>query len=274
MLTAMKSIRKYLRQRIIPVRRKPGPPVLETFESAVWCKLIETTCITDAEDGNRTSSYVTNSIVYNYGVLRLAMRETTQLREFANDERVGKLTFSNGYIKNFLRRYGFTRRRISNEAKEPPSDGAINAHMRSRYEKLVAGKWRMDEVANFDETAFNYQAGSLYLFCPVDQKRPAGQKNTTVKVRITAVMALNCQHGFYPHFFILRHSKSSFNQPDQTRMTIVSTLHKKEGYTRQDGWELAFHALYLTANDTLNQLISFLLPDVTLTSLCVWCNYI
>jgi len=34
--------------------------------------------------------------------------------------------------------------------------------------------------------------------------------------------------------FILKHSKSSDKFPDQTTMTVISNLNKKEGYTPQD----------------------------------------
>ena len=52
------------------------------------------------------------------------------------------------------------------------------------------------------------------------------------------VPTIDAEGGLPPTVFISRHSKSSANSLHQTKMLVISNLNRKEGYTREDGWEL------------------------------------
>jgi len=59
-----------------------------------------------------------------------------------------------------------------------------------------------------------------------------------VKARVTVVPTVDAEGTFLPLMFILKHSKSSEQCPDQTSMRVIPFLHCKEGYTVNDGWDL------------------------------------
>ena len=60
-----------------------------------------------------------------------------------------------------------------------------------------------------------------------------------MKLRITAVIAVFATGEFAPLFIIIKHSVSSLERPDQSRMALIVQLHKKEkGFGVNDGWEL------------------------------------
>lgn len=57
-------------------------------------------------------------------------------------------------------------------------------------------------------------------------------------MRITAVIAVNAAGDFAPLMLILKHSVSSEIRPDQSKMKVIRDLHKKPGFTVNDGWTL------------------------------------
>ena len=48
------------------------------------------------------------------------------------------------------------------------------------------------------------------------------------KMRITAIVAVTGLGIFAPLMMIIKHSTSSEAKPDQTKMTVIRELHKKE----------------------------------------------
>jgi len=54
---------------------------------------------------------------------------------------------------------------------------------------------------------------------------------------VTLIPTVRADGTFLPLMFILKHSKSSDSDPDQTKMLVISNLFKKPGFTRDDGWE-------------------------------------
>ena len=54
-----------------------------------------------------------------------------------------------------------------------------------------------------------------------------------------AYQVQNCAEGLLaPLMMIIKHSVSSEKRPDQTKMTIIRDLHKKDGLAVSDGWTL------------------------------------
>ena len=99
---------------------------------------------------------------------------------------------------------------------------------------------------NFDETAFTWAIGPTHVFCPSNQVRATNIGISNTKLRITAIVAVNGLGIFAPLMMIIKHSTSSEAKPDQTKMTVIRELHKKNGFTSADGWTLDVWSKELT----------------------------
>ena len=84
-----------------------------------------------------------------------------------------------------------------------------------------------DTTINMDETAFTYAIGPEYMYCPPDQQRAQNIGIPNTMLRITAVVAVSGNGEFVPLFIIIKHSVSSDERPDQSRMRVIQDLHKK-----------------------------------------------
>ena len=111
------------------------------------------------------------------------------------------------------------RRKITKEDKNVPSPEEI--------QRVLEIGHRPETCFNFDETAVIYAIGPTHIFCPRDQDRATHTGVSDSKVRITATIAVNSEDSFAPTIFIIKHSVSSEEKPDQTKMTVIPKLFKK-----------------------------------------------
>jgi len=93
------------------------------------------------------------------------------------------------------------------------------------------------QFLNLNETSINFGVGPTNVYASSTAER-ATQEVSDWKGRITGVPTVDARGRYLPTMFILRHSKSSANSPDQTKMLVISNFYRKEGYTKKDGWEL------------------------------------
>lgn len=147
-----------------------------------------------------------------------------------------KLT--NKWIKSFLLRGGVTRRKITREDKEVPSDEEIASVLSIEQQKLVENSHTAGSCDNFDETAFTWASGPTHVCCLINQARATNIGISNTKLGIAAVIAVNAEDVFAPLMLIIKHSISSEKKPDQTTMTVIRELNKKIGFTVNDGWRL------------------------------------
>ena len=68
-------------------------------------------------------------------------------------------------------------------------------------------------------------------------------------MRITAVIAVNGEGCFAPLMSVVKHSASSEKRPDQTDMTVIRQMDKKDGFTISDGWSLEVWGRELNINN-------------------------
>jgi hypothetical protein len=199
---------------------KTGKPVSIAYENDVWAKMV--ICMIDDNDLCK----VVHNVAYTYDIIR---RSAIQTREegWRHDPIVAKLQFSNKWIRGFLDRRYAVRRRITRTLKDIPNEEEVRALMAKRQDIIKAMGFRLDEIANMDETAINWGIGPTHVFCPSDAER--GEQNPTDdKARVTGVVTVLATGEFLPMFFILKHSKSSLVEPDQTNMTVIK-LHAPTG---------------------------------------------
>jgi hypothetical protein len=109
--------------------------------------------------------------------------------------------------------------------------------MGSVQAKIIQGNYSRNQIINLDETAINWGLGPTHVYCAKTADR-GEQEITDVKARVTAIVMVSADGDFLPVFYIFKHSKSSEVSPDQTKMTVIRSLFKREGFSTADGWEL------------------------------------
>jgi len=215
-------------------KRQMGAPVDEKFESHVWSQLV--ICAIEKDDANKKENIkVLFNVVYTQGVIKKAAKIVQSQSIYADNAVVQRLDFSNMWVKNFLKRRNFSRRRITRVLKAIPDQASIREIMKTSQEAILAGDYDISAILNLDETAFNWGIGPTYIYTAKDADR-GEQQITDEKARITAVLAIAGTGIFLPNMFIFKHSKSSQECPDQTRMNVIKNLHKHNGFTEADGW--------------------------------------
>ena len=166
-----------------------------------------------------------------------AATSVQETEKWANEEKIKNLIFSNKWVKGFLNRGGVSRRKITRDDKDVPSDTDIRRVLKIGQDLYINKGHTPNTCYNFDETAFTYSIGPSHIFCPSDQQRATNIGISNTKLRITAVIAVNAMGHFAPLMLIIKHSVSSEIRPDQTGMKVIPELHKKDGFTANDGWE-------------------------------------
>ena len=154
------------------------------------------------------------------------------------NSKIHDLKFSHKWTRAFLSRGGLTRRKITKEDKDVPDDDEIAYVLDIGQQLYIENGHDTNSTFNFDETAFTWAIGPTHIFCPGDQKRATNIGISNEKMRITAVIAVSAAGDFAPLMLILKHSVSSETRPDQSRMKVIRDLHKKPGFTVNDGWKL------------------------------------
>jgi hypothetical protein len=91
------------------------------------------------------------------------------------------------------------------------------------------------QVVNLDETAIQWGLGPTHIYMPKDGDRGQGEISDT-KARFTAVLMIDANGQFLPSFYILKHSKGSDTNPDQTTMRVIPNLNRRQGFKEEDGW--------------------------------------
>ena len=141
------------------------------------------------------------------------------------------------------------RRKITTDDKVIPENEEIIRVMKIGQDLIREFNYEAKHILNMDETAFTYAIGPEYIYVPVDQSRAQNIGVPNMKLRITAVIAVFATGEFAPLFIIIKHSVSSLERPDQSRMAVIVQLHKKEkGFGVNDGWELILWKKELTIN--------------------------
>jgi hypothetical protein len=224
---------------------KRGRKVNYNFETSVWDELViwgVHECMKPPAVGIGPAQLVKTAtvvrcIAFSYEIIRCRCRKVQSSNQYLADAKVQLLKFSNNWIKKFLRRHKVSRRRITSERKQTLSPDAVQQIMLRHQQQIREGGYLPRQILNLDETALNFGIGPTYIYIPIDADRAVAEASN-VKARITCVPIVDAEGTFLPMMFILKHSKSSDKFPDQTTMTVISNLNKKEGYTPQDGWHL------------------------------------
>lgn len=216
---------------------KRGPKINLDFQREVWGQIVLAVFVITPKGEKKIK--VKENIAYTYAILRLAAQTVQRRLHWLDDEKVQKLKFSNHYLRDFLRRNLFSRRKVTTAEKAIPTQAVVRKVMEEHQDTIKDLCMKYIEIGNMDETAFQYALGPSHQFIPKNQPRAVGVSKTTEKVRITAAITPLASGKQLPLFIILKHSRSSKEAPDQTSMTVVKKLHMAgKGFGSDDGWDL------------------------------------
>lgn len=157
------------------------------------------------------------NVTHSYSIVETTARAVQQSDHWMDKEKIQAIKFSHKWIHNFLRRGGMSRRKITRDEKNLPSDDEIARILGIGQDLYVRNGHSPRTTWNFDETAFTWCLGPTYMWCPKNQQRATN----IGKMRITAVIAVNGEGRFAPLMLIVKHSASSEKRPDQTDMTVI-----------------------------------------------------
>jgi hypothetical protein len=243
------------------VKRRKSTVVNYDFESCVWSKLIWVELMTQINpDGTTTPiKNIRGNIAVSYGIIRRAAEETKREPAFRLDRRVQSLKFSNKWIRLFLNRNKFTKKKINSKHKANfPSDADINTHLEQARRNLFCVpesnqsfmrngpmKPSPDQIVNYDETAWHMTIDLQYLYSPTGVGRTlAPQGGNDARERITCIPTLLANGKLGPCMMILKDS-SSMGVADQTSMTVLDKCLQHLG-ARGSEWESGVYSVTLT----------------------------
>ena len=177
------------------------------------------------------------NVTLSYSIVVTAAKCVQKSEEWCNDNKLQDLVFPNKWVRNFLKRGCVSRRKITRDDKDVPTEEEIKRILKIGQDMYLRNDHNPHTCYNFDETAFTYSIGPSHIFCPSDQQRATKIGISNTKLRITAVIAVNAVGDFAPLMLILKHSVSSEKRSDQTRMRVIPELFTKDGFKAEDGWE-------------------------------------
>ena len=103
-------------------------------------------------------------------------------------EKIQAIKFSHKWIHNFLKRGGLSRRKITRDDKNLPSDDEIARVLGIGQDLYVRNAHSPSTTWNFDETAFTWCIAPTHMWCPKNQQRATNIGISNSKMRITAVI--------------------------------------------------------------------------------------
>jgi hypothetical protein len=225
----VRMIRMWLEQRDHGKElKRRGPKVNIDFQEEVWAHIILAVIVVDVASGVESIKLKSN-ITHSYDIVRMAAQETQKKLHWMDDEKVQGLKFSNKWVRGFLLRDKFSRKKVTTEVKNPPSEAEVRRIMKDRQDSIVDNLFHEDlkSIGNMDETAFRYAIGPTHQFTSKSIQRPTGIPKTSDKVRITACVTALADGKQLPLLSIIKHSVSSKDRPDQSGMTVVKNLFHK-----------------------------------------------
>ena len=219
---------------------------------------------------------IVSNIAYNYAIVTSVMLDVQQREHWAEDLAVQGLTFSAGYIKAFLKRQHFSRRKITTSQKVIPPlterrrtmkigqdlilgiARRIHADLARQFPGEDVGLRCYEElkhrVGNYDETPLTYGIGPGHIFGPVDMtrgKHKAGAVDD--KVRITLTPLGHANGDISRLFFCIKGGKKCEEQPDARRVRVISSLHGETGFRDEDGWRSCLWTRTMTTMNSRTQ---------------------
>eukprot|EP00961_Rhodomonas_salina_P121603 1637249-Rhodomonas_salina.1 len=167
-----------------------------------------------------------------------AAKHVQAMDKWHNHPVIGHLQFKDHWTHSFLLRHGMRRKRVTADRKGThPSDEEIRSTM-ERCQAII----RENQIApkftlNTDETGVFYGQGQRNQWVPEGQTK-GGIRGTaahsTMKNQFTANLTGSGEGNLLPEFLIIA---CTVGKPDMSRVKVIKSLHKEQGFTAEEGWE-------------------------------------
>jgi DDE superfamily endonuclease len=186
-------------------------------------------------------------VAYSYAILSATALDVQKEERWLNDAAVQKLQCTNKWVKNFLTRSGMRKRKITRDDKKTPPIADIIAKMKEGQAMYIRFGHSPGNTWNMDETCVTWAIGPVHMYVPADQQRASNIGIPNTKLRITAILTVNGLGEFAPTMFIIKHSVSSENKPDQSTMKVIKNLYERNAkFGSANGWELLLWSKTMT----------------------------
>ena len=186
-------------------------------------------------------------MAYSYAILAATALDVQKEEKWLSNAAVQKLQCSNKWVRNFLTRSGMRKRKITRDDKKIPAIADIIAKMKEGQAMYIRFGHSPGNTWNMDETCVTWAIGPVHMYVPADQQRASNIGIPNTKLRITAVLTVNGLGEFAPIMFIIKHSVSSENKPDQSTMKVIKNLYERNArFGNANGWELLLWSKTMT----------------------------
>ena len=118
------------------------------------------------------------------------------------------------------------KRKITRDDKKIPNSDDVIAQMKEGHQLYTSFGHSPCNTWNMDETCVTWAIGPAHMYVPANQQRASNMGIPNIKLRITAIIAVNGIENFAPLMFIIKHSVSSEKRPDQSSMTVIKRMYK------------------------------------------------
>ena len=185
---------------------------------------------------DRHRARVEANVACSYAVIKKAAKPMQKDVRFKNDPSVSGLKFSNMWIKGFLTRNAFCRRKATATVKDRPPLAETRAIMTEIQEIIEEKKFSPAQCFSSDETGMFYASPPRNQYVPENAARgctPEGDE----KARFTTLESGDADGGMLPSMHMIKCTvKQGATDFSQTR--VVHKLHRKTSFTESDGWKL------------------------------------
>ena len=211
--------------------------VNKDFESEVWGELI----ITFAQVAHKyvgapgvfLNDTIISNVTYSHSGVQAAAAKVRGRNRYISCRRIQSLKLSKKWIRGFLLRNNFSKKKLSVDKKNIPSDEEIQQIMSAHQKK--AQNFSDETIWNIDETSFKWAIGPSAAYFPKDQAREQGTA-TDEKKCCTAILGVSATGRHAPPFFIVK--QSSDNNDDNTTTVILENMLRSGDLGIGEGWKL------------------------------------
>lgn len=214
------------------VSRKMGRPKNEEFQAAVIDELVYCS-IEKVDDVEKL--VVQANVIYSYNIVVQAAQTVRSRAPFCDDPLTKSLKFSKPWVRDFLNRNGFNRRRVTNIEKVLPPAEAVDQRLKEIQKVLVEGKFERAQILNSDETGIFYGEKPKNQYVPGDAKR-ASCPESDDKARFTSMLFGSAAGKMGPTYNIV---KCNSAKADLTGTRVLKNLVADgDGFKPEDGWNM------------------------------------
>jgi hypothetical protein len=121
---------------------------------------------------------------------------------------------------------------------------------------ILGKKYTPEEIINADETGVVLGTTPAYQYIPIDERR-GSVPDQDDKTRFTALLHGNASGKMGPPFLIIKCSSSA---PDLSSSTVLNSIHKMNGFSASESWELGLWKRSIASEADQSCMIEYVRP--------------